>query len=116
MQEKFKASKDTKQLQTQDVCFEVRATALLPAFTAVKGFHYPPRTLQGLSKIGVPNFTTYKPLPKRYLNKMNKEEQVAKWSLKRIINFFTNTSLFTTPLYIENEILALRSVVRKTQL
>ena len=32
-----------KQSQTQSICFEVRATALLPAFTAVKGFHYPPR-------------------------------------------------------------------------
>ena len=36
---------DTRQSQTQDVCFEVRATALLPAFTSVKGFHYPPRTI-----------------------------------------------------------------------
>ena len=45
VQEKFKAKKDTRQSQTQDVCFKVRATALLPAFTSVKGFHYPPRTL-----------------------------------------------------------------------
>ena len=37
--------KNAKQSQTQDVCFEVRATALLLAFTSVKGFHYPPRTL-----------------------------------------------------------------------
>ena len=51
---------DTRQSQTQDICFEVRATALLPAFTAMKGFHYPPRTLQGLPKTGAPSSTTYK--------------------------------------------------------
>ena len=42
--------KNTKQSQTQDICFEVRATALIPAFTAVKGFHYPPRTLTRSTK------------------------------------------------------------------
>ena len=45
VQEKLKTRIDTRQSQTQDICFEVRATALLPAFTSVKGFHYPPRTL-----------------------------------------------------------------------
>jgi len=30
-------------LQTQSICFEVLATTLLPTFTSVKGFHYPPR-------------------------------------------------------------------------
>ena len=45
MQEKLKTRVDAKQSQTQVICFEVRATALLPAFTSVKGFHYPPRTI-----------------------------------------------------------------------
>ena len=36
-----KRAKTQWQSQTQDICFELRATALLPAFTAVKGFHYP---------------------------------------------------------------------------
>ena len=45
VQEKCKAKMNTRQSQTQDICFEVRATALLPAFTSVKGFHYPPRTI-----------------------------------------------------------------------
>jgi len=71
--------KNTKQSQTQDICFEVRATALIPAFTSVKGFHYPPRTFTRSTKDRSTELHhLHKPLPKRYLNKMNKEEQVAK--------------------------------------
>ena len=40
---KIKSNREQKQSQTQSIYFKVRATALLPAFTAVKGFHYPPR-------------------------------------------------------------------------
>ena len=43
-----RVAKNGNQSQTQRVCFEVRATALLPAFTAVKGFHYIHR---GITKV-----------------------------------------------------------------
>jgi len=58
-------SKSKNQSQTQDICFEVRATALLPAFIAVKGFHYPWAPYNGLPKTGAPNSTTYKNLYRR---------------------------------------------------
>ena len=68
---------NAKQSQTQDICFEVRATALIPAFTAVKGFHYPPGRLHGLPKIRAPSSTTYKNSTEE-LSTQEQEEQ--KWS------------------------------------
>ena len=97
-EQEYKSSGEQRenQSQTQSICFEVRATALLPAFTAVKGFHYPPRNFTRSTEDWSTELHQYNPLPKRYLNKNKKKEQVAKWSPKR-----SQTSyklLFTTSL------------------
>ena len=66
--------KNAKQSQTQDICFEVRTTALILAFTSVKGFHYPPRTLTRSTKDQSTELHhLQEPLLKRCFHKMNKE-------------------------------------------
>ena len=108
---------DTKQSQTQDVCFEVRATALLPAFTSVKGFHYHPRTLTTVYRRPehrAPPITITS--TKEVSPQEQEEEQATKVITTRSLNSLQYLTLLQLSYRMSKGILALRSVVRKTQL
>ena len=94
---------EQKTIANTSICFKVRATALLPA---VKGFHYPPRTLQGLPKTGVPNSTTYKNLYQRDISTRGTQRTSNQVITIMITNLLQHFS-FTTPYRMRIGILAL---------
>ena len=98
VQEKFKVRMDTSQSQTQDICFEVRATALLPAFTSVKGFHYPPRTLTTVYQRPEHRAPPITMTSTEEVSPQVEEEHKEPSDHNKITKLFTNSHSFTTSL------------------